>query len=196
VFQLLFKQFWNISPIKKCNHRYKRYKQGAVIEFKLAANNLGGGVHSHGVTSNEIANFVVTIIWTSKSYINRMSVPYGVCVTYPLPESEAAHEEELQLEPVPPHHPSDWLQDSSSELDPPLILYGSFSDTNSFIKRAWLSPPSSILLFFVFPYEKDSLMMIATGGQNKFIPSFLISSNNKQAHSSLARFLLIFLLNL
>jgi hypothetical protein len=42
----------------------------------------------------------------------------------------------VQLEPVPPHHPSDWLQDSSSELDPPSILYGSFSDTNSFIRRA------------------------------------------------------------
>jgi hypothetical protein len=57
-----------------------------------------------------------------------MSVPCGVCVTYSLPESAAEHDEELQLKPLPPHHPSDWLQDSSSELDPPSILCGSFSD--------------------------------------------------------------------
>jgi hypothetical protein len=63
-----------------------------------------------------------------------------VCATYPLPESDAKHEEELQLEPdpepVPPHHSSDWLYDSSPELEPPPILYGSRSDMNSFIKRA------------------------------------------------------------
>ena len=39
--------------------------------------------------------------------------PGGTSATYPLPESDAKHDEELQLEPVPVpfphHHASEWL---------------------------------------------------------------------------------------
>jgi len=66
--------------------------------------------------------------------------PGGTRATYPLSESDAKHDEELQLEPVPVpvphHHPSEWLYDSSPELEPLSILHTSFSDTNSFISRA------------------------------------------------------------